>query len=93
MAGSDSVCIVHPKPLFSYGDACRVFDAAVQGGGRTVVVDLTSADYATTSAFAHLVLLRRALLQHGRDLRLKGLRDRTARVYQISRLHRVLPTW
>jgi anti-anti-sigma regulatory factor len=92
MASSDSVCIVHPKPSFSYGDACRIFDTAVQAPGQTVVVDLRNAEYATTSAFARLVLLRRALLQEGRDLYLKGLRDRTATIYQISRLDQVLPT-
>lgn len=58
---------------------------------RTVVVDLSHADDATTAAFATLVVLRRRLLRHGRDLRVSGLRDRAQWVYTISRLGGVLP--
>ncbi len=56
-----------------------------------VIVDLTAAHDATTSAFARLVLLRRHLLHAGRDLRLTGLSDRAARLYEVSRLSSVLP--
>jgi len=59
---------------------------------KTVVIDLKRAHSATTSAFARLVLLRRCLLQGGRDLRLVGLRDNTARVYEVNRLGSVLPS-
>ncbi|HEX8914141.1 MAG TPA: hypothetical protein VF796_17465 [Humisphaera sp.] len=58
---------------------------------RTVTVDLSHANDATTAAFATLVLLRRALLRDGRDLRVSGLRDRAQFVYSISRLDQVLP--
>ncbi len=58
---------------------------------RTVTVDLSYADDATTAAFATLVLLRRAMLRDGRDLRVSGLRDRAKFVYSISRLEQVLP--
>jgi anti-anti-sigma regulatory factor len=58
---------------------------------RTIVLDLTSAKDATTAAFARLVLLRKQLLKRGRDLRLRGLQERAARVWRINRLGRVLP--
>ena len=77
-----------------YVYACiRVSDAALRAAARTIVVDLSHARDATTSAFARLVLLRRYLLRTGRDLRLTGLSDRAARLYEVSRLHRVLPAW
>jgi MFS superfamily sulfate permease-like transporter len=87
----NGVSIVHPEGSFAYGDARRIFDVAVRAESPTVVVDLKHAEDATTSAFAQLILLRRALLREGRDLRLDGLRDRTATVYQINRLDLVLP--
>lgn len=59
--------------------------------GRTVVLDLKETEDACTAAFARLVRLRRDLLKNGRDLRLRGLRDRAASIYQISRLNAVLP--
>jgi anti-anti-sigma regulatory factor len=58
---------------------------------RTVVLDLTRAVDATTAAFARLVLLRKQLLERGRDLRLSGLQQRTAKVWRINRLGSVLP--
>ena len=59
--------------------------------GQTVVLDLKDTEDASTAAFARLVLLRRDLLKDGRDLRLRGLRDRAASIYRISRLSAVLP--
>ena len=90
---SHEVAIV-PKGLsFSHTEACRVFDVAMRCRTATmVVVDLKYADDATTSAFARLVLLRRRLLDTGRDLRLAGLRARAADVYKVNRLTIVLPT-
>lgn len=76
---------------FTHREACRVADAAMRAPARTVVVDLAHARDATTSAFARLVLLRRTLLRSGRDLRIKGLCERAARLYQVSRLDRILP--
>lgn len=77
---------------FAHRDACRVSEKVLRTPGwRTVVIDMSSVEHATTSAFARLVLLRRALRQCGRDLLLTGLRDRAARLYEISRLDSVLP--
>ena len=83
--------IVWNGALFTHGDACRIYDAALRAAARTIVVDLSLARDATTSAFARLVLLRRCLLRTGRDLRLIGLSDRAARLYEVSRLDQVLP--
>jgi hypothetical protein len=89
-----------PNPIpnrgdcFSYEEACRLSQLALRGAGglaRTVTIDLARAADATTAAFARLVLLRRALLRSGRDLRLVGLHGRAAGVYEVNRLGRVLP--
>jgi anti-anti-sigma regulatory factor len=58
---------------------------------RTVVLDLTRAVDATTAAFARLVVLRKKLLQNGRDLRVSGLRDRAENVFNVNRLQTILP--
>jgi anti-anti-sigma regulatory factor len=77
---------------FSHSDACRIAQLALrERRASTVIVDFKNVVDATTSAFARLVLLRRRLLEVGRDLRLVNLRDRTASLYQINRLAGVLP--
>jgi len=84
--------IIPQTHCFAHPDAFRIFaDVLGHLGAKTVVIDLSVADDATTSAFARLVLLRRELLRKGCDLRLKGLRDRAARLYEVSRLSSVLP--
>jgi anti-anti-sigma regulatory factor len=76
---------------FTHHEACRVYERAQSAAARTIVIDLSRARDATTSAFARLVLLRRYLLRTGRDLLLIGLTDRAARLYEVSRLDGVLP--
>jgi anti-anti-sigma regulatory factor len=89
---SNECAIVPQTHCFAHPDAFRIFaDVLGHLAARTVVIDLSVADDATTSAFARLVLLRRELLRMGCDLRIKGLRDRAARLYQVSRLDSVLP--
>lgn len=84
--------VVPQSHCFAHRDAWQIFNYVLRGGSaRTVTIDLSSADDATTSAFARLVLLRRELLRRGGDLRLCGLRCRAARLYQVSRLDHVLP--
>jgi anti-anti-sigma regulatory factor len=81
-----------PGHCFAHREACHIFDRAVHSTDpKTVVIDMSGVADATTSAFARLVLLRRELRRHGRDLRLTGLRDRAAKLYEISRLETVLP--
>ena len=84
--------IIPQAASFSHIDACHVFDLALRSRNfRTIVIDLKHAVDASTSAFARLVLLRRHLLNSGRDLRLAGLRARAADVYKVNRLMEVLP--
>ena len=77
---------------FSHAEACRLVNEAMNRAAKRVVIDLTRVDEATTSAFAQLVLLRRSLLQMGRDLCLTGLHDRAAGLFEVNRLSAVLPT-
>jgi anti-anti-sigma regulatory factor len=86
------LALVPASTSLSHSDACRIAHLALrEGRARTVIVDMKNVVDATTSAFARLVLLRRRLLQAGRDLRLINLHDRTASVYQVNRLTSVLP--
>ena len=77
---------------FSHAEACRLGEQALSRPAKQVVIDLAAVEDATTSAFAQLVLLRRSLLELGRDLCLTGLRDRAQGLFQVNRLEAVLPT-
>ena len=89
---SQHLALVPSATSLSHSDACRIAQVALRDRrAHTVIVDLKNVFDATTSAFARLVLLRRRLLQAGRDLRLINLHDRTASVYQVNRLAGVLP--
>lgn len=84
--------IVHRSDSFCHPDACRIVDQALRCKvAGTVVIDLGFVRDATTAAFAQLVLLRRALLKTGRDLKLVNLHDRAAHLFGINRLGCVLP--
>ena len=95
MSLKHELSIVHHAEHFHHGDANRIYQWALSkttaAAATTIVIDLGRARDATTSAFAHLVLLRRKLLRAGRDLRLTNLRERAARVYEVNRLNNVLP--
>jgi hypothetical protein len=81
-----------PNEHFSHCDAQRIYrDALRCPGVRTIVIDFARAGEATTSAFARLVLLRRALRQAGGDLQLIGLRGKAALLFEVNRLAGVLP--
>ena len=85
--------IVPEADHFSHDEAMRIYNAVLtrpRPAGR-VTIDLGRAREASTSAFARLILLRKALLESGRDLYLVNLRDRVAHVYQLSKLDGVLP--
>lgn len=89
---SREIAITLQTDRFSHQDACRIYQVALKASGaRTIVINLSQATDATTSAFARLILLRRALLKCGSDLRLAGLRGRAALLYEINRLADVLP--
>jgi anti-anti-sigma regulatory factor len=77
----------------SHAEACRLASLALKKSAtRTVVIDLSRCRQASTAAFARLVLLRRAMLDKGRDLRLAGLSGRPAQLFEVHRLASVLPT-
>jgi len=90
MAGITSI-ITHAKKLSHAAAEELCGEVLSLPGTRTVVLDLHKAEDASTAAFARLVLLRRDLLKDGRDLRLSGLKSRTAQLWRISRLSSVLP--
>ena len=89
---SGETIIIYDASAFSHDGAVRVYHIATRGP-RTprIVIDLGTADQATTSAFARLVLLRRLLLKDGRDLRLANLHSQAESLYEVSRLESVLP--
>lgn len=77
---------------FSHAEACRMHAQAMSiPQARRIVIDLSTSQDATTSAFAQLVLLRRTLLRTGRDLCVTNLHDRAAGVFEVNRLQAVLP--
>ncbi len=78
---------------FSHQDAERIYREALKKlRARLIVIDLGKAKEATTSAFARLVLLRKALIKVGSDLQLIGLRGKAALLYEVNRLAAVLPS-
>ena len=84
--------IVHQGDRFSHDDADRMSRRAEMGPAASrIIIDLTSASEADTSAFARLVLLRRSLLRSGRDLAITGLRDQARGLFEVNRLETVLP--
>ncbi|HSI35192.1 MAG: hypothetical protein ACAI43_00840 [Phycisphaerae bacterium] len=77
---------------FTHRVAARVREQVLRkDAAKRIVIDLHEAEDAETSAFAELILLRRSLLRGGRDLRLTGLRERAAGVYEVNKLAEVLP--
>jgi ABC-type transporter Mla MlaB component len=92
MVAANQYTVASDSTHFLHEDACRLSKLVrTQADGTTVVIDLSRASDTTTSALARLVLLRRELLKSGRDLRLTGLCDRVAGMYEINRLVSVLP--
>ena len=84
--------LVWEAAQFNHAQAVRVRRQVMEhDNAHRVVLDLSRAQDAETSAFAELILLRRALLRAGCDLRLTGLHDRAAGVYEVNRLMDVLP--
>ena len=91
MLAANIITLVNHAEQFSHEEACRICQEAMGQPSQLVVVDLKCAAAASTAAFARLILLRRALLQAGRDLCVCGLHDAVSGLYQINRLQGVLP--
>jgi anti-anti-sigma regulatory factor len=90
MVASQSIILSAGENL-SHAEACRLAERAAKGAARSVVLDMSACCSASTAAFARLVILRRELLQAGRDIRLAGLQGRPARLFEVHRLESVLP--
>jgi hypothetical protein len=83
--------ILRAGERLSHSEADRLAQTATDSGAQIVILEMSQVLEATTPAFARLVLLRRELLQQGRDLRLVALRGQPARLLEIHRLGGVLP--
>ena len=87
-----SFAIATKAEHFGHEDARAISKYVLQRHtARTVVIDLSHATDASTAAFATLVVLRRKLLLTGRDLQVRGLRERAENVFNVNRLQSVLP--
>jgi ABC-type transporter Mla MlaB component len=75
----------------THEEACRLARLATRSAAQTVVLDVSRCADASTSAFARLILLRRDLLQVGRDIWLAGLCGRAESLFEVHRLDSVLP--
>lgn len=75
----------------SHDEACRLAELSTRSKASKVILDLSRSREASTAAFARIVLLRRDLLQVGRDLCITGLRGRAASLFEVHRLQSVLP--
>ena len=56
-----------------------------------IKIDLSESQVANTSGFAALVVMRRRLLDSGRDLWISGLHGKTYALYRIIKLSGTLP--
>ena len=75
----------------THEEACRLAVLVARSAAQTVVLDVSRCSDASTSAFARLILLRRQLLQVGRDVWLAGLCGRAESLFEVHRLESVLP--
>lgn len=86
------ITITHEDAWLSCSDACRIADQAMADPQPDMVfIDLRRTTDTTTGALARLVLLRRELLEHGRDLRILGPSARAAGLYEINHMSNLLP--
>lgn len=92
MVVGKNMTIKHQGNRLSYHDAARIAEHALTGGPvRTVLIDLEQTHETTTAALARLVVLRRHLLNSGRDLCIHGLCGRAKVLYELCRLTNLLP--
>jgi anti-anti-sigma regulatory factor len=90
MVASKSM-ILRASERLSHNEAERLAHIAVHSDAPSIILDMSRVLEATTPSLARLVLLRRELLQQGRDLRLVALRGQPATLMEIHRLQGVLP--
>ncbi len=86
------IAIRHREPSLGVSDAYRIARQAWRfARPKLVLLDLRRTTEATTAALARLVLLRRRLLNSGRDLRIMGLGGRADALYRMTRMEKLLP--
>ena len=92
MVARQCVTIRHAAARLTYRQACELAATACRGpGALDVLIDLRQTTETTTGALARLVVLRLELRQHGRDLRITGLRGRARAVYEVNGMRAFLP--
>lgn len=86
------ITITYRGKLFSYDDACEIAEKArTANGNKITCIKFEGVTDTTTSALARLILLRRNLLESGRDLQIVGLSGHARALYEIDELELVLP--
>jgi ABC-type transporter Mla MlaB component len=90
MVAENRLTIRHETSRFSYLDACRAAERVHSAPAATVLVDLAGISRTTTGALARLVVLRRQLLDSGRDLRVLGLQGQPRALCEFLKLTRLL---
>jgi hypothetical protein len=92
VVGSRYVRIACTGSRLLYDDACRIAEeAAAEDHGAAICIGLEHVTEASLAAFAKLILLRRELIDSGRDLWIVGLRGQAEAIYETNRLTRLLP--
>jgi hypothetical protein len=82
--------VLRSAERLSHLEATRLAAVAERSTAHTIILDASKCLEATTPALARLVLLRRELLQSGRDFRIAGLKGQPAKLLEVHRLENVL---
>ena len=84
---SDQVLVADlaDDPLLT-DDLDALFDSLTGAGDRDVVIDFAAVSFLSSSNIALLLKLRKFQRDHGRKLRLCGLRDPIMSVFQVTGL-------
>jgi anti-anti-sigma factor len=93
MVVTTSYGVIYDEPLLTNEGVEHIESIAARQMRRirTIVVDVTRVEEATTSGFARLVQARRSLRDDGRDIVLVGLQGRALGLFEIYRLGGILP--
>ena len=92
MVVDGGLTITYRGRQFLYDDACKIAERAkATTDNKITCIKLEGVTDTTTAALARLILLRRDLLESGRDLRIVGLSGHARVLYEISKLETVLP--
>jgi len=93
MVAGNLMTIRHDATSLSYRDVVRI-DSQIRCNSESsgmVIVDLTNTCETSTAALAKLILVRRCLMQSGRDLLVSGLSGQAVALYRTHLLTKLLP--